>query len=198
MRGKIAREAASLLYSGTEKEFKQAKLKAAETFNSAFLPTNLEVALEFDRIAEEHEGSARLDHLVRMRREALKLMKILKSYKPLLVGSVWRGTTHKHSDIDISAYHDEPEAIVDVLKEHGIKALRTEWIAVTKKGKRKGAFHVYAESPLGDDVEIKVRSPEETEMEDKCEIYGDKITGLNVHELERLLKTNPTQRFLPA
>jgi hypothetical protein len=32
LRSKIAREAASLLYSGSEKEFKQAKQKAAKAF----------------------------------------------------------------------------------------------------------------------------------------------------------------------
>lgn len=58
LKQKIAREAAILLYYGTEKEYKQAKLKAAETFRSRFLPSNLDVALELDNIAEETEGPA--------------------------------------------------------------------------------------------------------------------------------------------
>ena len=53
---KIAREAATLLYFGAEKEYKQAKLKAARTFGVHFLPSNLQVALELDKIAEENEG----------------------------------------------------------------------------------------------------------------------------------------------
>jgi hypothetical protein len=64
---RVAREAATLLYFGAEKEYKQAKLKAAKTFGVHFLPTNLEVALELDRIAEEKEGSARKERLVLMR-----------------------------------------------------------------------------------------------------------------------------------
>src|SRR4030042_1294952 len=69
---KVAREAAVLLYFGTEKEYKQAKLKAAKTLRTNFLPTNLEVALELDHIAEENEGVARKQRLVQMREGALK------------------------------------------------------------------------------------------------------------------------------
>ncbi|MDH5460241.1 MAG: hypothetical protein OEW71_04305, partial [Candidatus Bathyarchaeota archaeon] len=76
LRRKVAREAASLLYFGVEKEYKQAKLKAAKTFGVHFLPTNFEVAIEFDRISEEKEGAARQERLIQMRKEALKLMKI--------------------------------------------------------------------------------------------------------------------------
>lgn len=117
LRKKIAREAASLLYFGIEKEYKQAKLKAAKTVRSKFLPTNREVALELDRIAEENEGSARNERLIQMRKEALTLMKTLRAYKPILIGSVWRGTIRHGSDIDIVVRHDEPEDISKILKQ---------------------------------------------------------------------------------
>ena len=67
LRKRVAREAASLLYFGVEKEYKQAKLKAAKIVKSKFLPANLEVALELDKIAEENEGSARKERLIQMR-----------------------------------------------------------------------------------------------------------------------------------
>jgi hypothetical protein len=53
LRRKVAREAAVLLYSEAEKEYKQVKLRAAKTFGAHFLSSNLEVALELDRIVEE-------------------------------------------------------------------------------------------------------------------------------------------------
>jgi predicted nucleotidyltransferase len=197
-RRKVAREAASLLYAGVEKEFKQAKLKAANTFNTSFLPANLEVALELDKIAEEREGPARKERLVRMREEALKFMKLLKVYDPLLIGSVWRGTINHDSDIDIVAYHDEPETIMNVLKQQGTRIVHAEWVSVTKKGKRKSAFHIYAESTLHEKVEIKVSSQDQADTVERCEVYGDLIRGLQLHELEKLLKENPTERFLPT
>ncbi|MCJ7761828.1 nucleotidyltransferase domain-containing protein [Candidatus Bathyarchaeota archaeon] len=197
LRGKIAREAATLLYFGAEKEYKQAKLKAAKTLGSHFLPTNREVALELDSIAEETEGAPRKERLVQMREEALKIMKILEAYNPLLIGSVWRGTIRQGSDIDIAVYHDSPSEIVNLLKAKGLDVSKTEWTTVTKKGKTESSFHIYTETLRKQRMEIVVRNSEEASRKRKCEIFGDEIKGLNPHELEKLLKENPTQKFIP-
>lgn len=198
IRTRIAREAANLLYCGMEKEYKQAKLKAAEAYGDTFLPGNLEVAMELDTIADEREGSERKERLIRMRKEALELMKILKNYHPVLVGSVWRGTIHRESDIDITVCHDEPHNVVQVLTQNNLKIKRTENVAVTKKGKRKGSFHIHVELADKENAEIKINSSEDALTKEKCEIYGDDITGLHLHELQKLLNENPTQRFLPS
>jgi predicted nucleotidyltransferase len=198
LRNKIAREAASLLYSGNEKEFKQAKQKAAKTFNCKFLPTNHEVAMELDRIAEENEGPARIQRLIQMRKEALKTMNVLKAYNPILIGSVWRGTIHHESDIDIRVYHDEPNDVLRTLEKDGHKMERTELITVTEKGQKKTSFHAYLESSTQERIEIIVRSLEELNFKEKCEIYGDEIAGLNLKQLERVLEENPAKRFLPV
>jgi len=198
LRKRVAREAASLLYFGVEKEYKQAKLKAAKIVQFKFLPTNLEVALELDKIAEENEGPARKERLIQMRKEALRLMQFLKAYRPLLIGSVWRGTIYYGSDVDIVVYHDEPEDILKILKQNNLKIMQAEWVAVTKKGKRKGSFHVHAELPTKEKAEIKIVQSLEAFMKEKCEIYGDEITGLSVQKLEKLLKENPAQRFVPS
>ena len=197
LRKKIAREAANLLFLGVEKEYKQAKLKAAETFGVHFLPTNLEVAVELDRIAEENEGEARKKRLVEMRRQALKFMKILGAYSPVLVGSVWRGTVHRESDIDIAVYHDEPDDILEVMKQNNLRVMRSEWRTVTKEGLRKTSFHIYLEMPAKEKVEVIVRDPEEADHKERCEIYGDVVAGLRIRELEKMLQENPTQRFVP-
>lgn len=197
-RKKVAREAATLLYSGAEKEFKQAKLKAAKTFGLHYMPTNFEVAMELDAIAEEREGPARQERLVQMRMEALRIMKILSSYHPLLVGSVWRGSIHHESDIDIFVHHDEPRDVLKTLQKNGLSILRSERVAVTKQGKKKDSFHIHLVSPIKETVEIKVHDPEEPCLKEKCEIYGDEVTGLHIQELEKVLKENPTQRFIPS
>lgn len=197
MRRKVAKEAASLLYLGVEKEYKQAKLKAAKTFGVHFLPANLEVAIEFDKIAEENEGAARQKRLIRMRKYALKLMKILEEYNPVLVGSVWRGTIHRESDVDIAVYHDEPDAVLKLIKQNNLKVTQTERTTVTKQGLKKTSFHIYLELPTKEKAEIIVRNLEETGYKEKCEIYGDTITGLHIQELEKVLEENPTQRFVP-
>jgi predicted nucleotidyltransferase len=197
LRTRIAREAANLLYLGIEKEYKQAKQKAAETFGSQFLPANVEVALELDKIAEEHEGQARRERLVEMRKEALKLMEILEKHHAVLVGSVWRGAITHRSDIDVAVYHDEPICVLRTMRRNDFRVLHNEWIASTEHGMRKESFHIYLESSTKERVEIIVRSPEEAERRQKCDIYGDEIKGLSVSELRKLLEESPTQQFLP-
>ena len=141
---RVAREAATLLYFGAEKEYKQAKEKAAETLGTHFLPSNLEVALQLEKIAEENEGSKRKERLIEMRKEALKIMKLLDAYCPVLIGSVWRGTIKQGSDIDIAVYADDPEVIVKVLKAEDVKVLKTAWTTVNKRGATLESFHIYA------------------------------------------------------
>ncbi len=198
VRRKIAREAATLLYFGAEKEYKQAKLKAAKTLGAYFLPSNLEVALELDKISEENEGPARKERLIQMRKEALKLMVILKKYGPILIGSVWRGTIRQGSDIDIAVYHDVPNEILNILKESGIKISKTEWTSATKRGKPEASFHIYVQTASKQMAELAVRNSEEARHRRKCEIFGDEIKGLNIKELKRLLKENPAQKFIPV
>ena len=197
-RKKVTIEAATLLYDGVEKEYKQAKLKAAKTFGLHYMPTNLEVAMEIDRIAEEREGPTREERLLRMRKEALRIMHVLKKYDPILEGSVWRGTIHHDSDIDIVVHHEEPKEVVGTLQQTDLKIARTEWVSVTKRGKKKSSFHIHVESPIREQVEIILHSPEEACLTPKCEIYGDEITGLRPQDLEKVLKENPDRRFLPS
>ncbi|MDR2720445.1 MAG: nucleotidyltransferase domain-containing protein [Nitrososphaerota archaeon] len=197
MRSRISREAATLLYFGAEKEYRQAKLKAAKTFGSHFLPTNLEIALELDKIAEEKEGQIRRNHLVLMRQEALRIMKLLDAYHPLLIGSVWRGTARIGSDIDITTYTDQPEQALELLKRSSIQIQRSCWMRVNKHGITYASYHIYAETETKISLEIVVRNMDEVGQKRKCEIFGDEIKGLKIPELEELLKENATRQFLP-
>jgi len=196
-RWKVAREAATLLYFGVEKEYKQAKLRAAENLGVKFLPTNLEVAMELDKITEEQEGAARYERLSKMRFEALGLMRILENYKPRLVGSVWRGTIHCGSDIDINVYHNEPEEILKLLERKNFKIMEKGWITMTKGKEWKKSFRILLALPSGNKAEITIRNPAEYGVKERCEIYGDLISGLCIEELEKLLLENPTKRFVP-
>jgi predicted nucleotidyltransferase len=196
-REKVAREAATLLYFGSEKEYKQAKIKAAANLGVHVLPSNLEIALELDRVSQETEGSARTDRLIQMRTEALKLMKALGPYCPILIGSVWRGTIRRGSDIDIEAYHDEPDEVVAVLKDEGLKIQKTERMTTTEQGKTETSLHIHGESDGKHPIEIVVRTREEAGRKRKCDTFGDEIKGLTAQQLEKVLKVNPAQQFLP-
>jgi predicted nucleotidyltransferase len=197
LKQRVAREAATLLYFGAEKEYKQAKDKAAQTFGTHFLPSNLEVALELDRVAEETEGPKRKERLILMRTEALAVMRVLSGFCPVLIGSVWRGTIKQGSDIDIAVYGDDPEEVACVLKAAGVKVQKTAWTTVNKRGATLESFHIYAETPTKHGLEIVVRSREEAGKKRRCETFGDELRGLKIQELEKVLETNPTQKFIP-
>ncbi len=197
LKQRVAREAANLLYFGAEKEYKQAKNKAAQILGTNFLPSNLEVAVELDKIAEEKEGPTRRNRLICMRKEALQVMKLLREYKPLLIGSVWRGTIKVGSDIDIAVYTDEPEEIIEVLRNNGINVLKSNWANVNKRGETLESFHIYAQTEAKHSLEIVARKMEDYGKKRKCETFGDEIRGLKIKELEKVLQDNATQQFTP-
>jgi len=197
LRKKVAREAAVLLYASQEKEYKQAKLKAAETLGTRILPSNIEVAEELDRIAEELEGPSRLKHLIQMREEALKIMDCLRHYHPRLIGSVWRGTIHRNSDIDIIVFSSEVNLVVNKLKEENFNITGVERFSIIDRGEKEDSLHIHVVFSSGGKAEIIVRNPEKMKRKEKCEIYGGIKKGLSLTELQRVLKEDPLQRFVP-
>ncbi|MDR2203791.1 MAG: nucleotidyltransferase domain-containing protein [Nitrososphaerota archaeon] len=197
LRCRVSREAAALLYFGVEKEYKQAKLRAAEIIGVHFLPTNFEVALELDALADEKEGYVRKERLFLMRQEALKFLKLLAEFCPLLIGSVWRGTARLGSDIDIAVYTDSPGQVLKLLRDSNVIVHRSCWSRVNKQGVTLSSFHIYAETETKNSLEITIRSSDEADKKRKCNIFGDEIKGLNIFELGKLLKENATKQFLP-
>jgi len=197
-RSRVAREAALLLYTSQEKEYKQAKKRATETLGVRILPSNLEVAEELDRIAEEREGASRKELLLRMRREAREIMETLREFNPRLVGSVWRGTARQNSDIDILTFSQDPIQVLKQLQEHNFVAESSEWRSVTKEGRKEASFHIHLLLSSGDGVEVVVRSQDCLGQPERCETYGDVKTGLNLQQLTKILKDNPLQRFVPT
>ncbi len=197
MRKQIAQEAAGLLYTGQEKEYRQAKLRAAKIVGAHTLPSNAEVATQVDRLAEEREGEARQRRLVQMRREALQIMHALKDFRPILVGSVWRGTAHHTSDVDIIVYARSAKPVASALRESGYPIRKTEIQKVTKRGQEEWSFHIYVNLPSTYRAELVVRVPEKLNRPAICEVFGDRITGLTVQQLAKLLEENPLQKFVP-
>ena len=197
LRNRVTQEAALLLYTSQEKEYKQAKQRASATLGVRVLPSNLEVAEELDIIAQEREGPQRKEQLLRMRNEAKQIMETLRKFSPLLVGSVWRGTARKNSDIDVHVFAEDHKQVLQQLQNQGYVINRTEGRSVTKEGAKTSSVHVQVVLDSGDTVEIVARSPEELGKTQRCETYGDIKTGLNLKQLTKVLENNPLQRFVP-
>lgn len=198
IRKKVAREAALLLYTQQEKEYKQAKHRAARALAARTLPSNKDIAHEIDTLADETEGLARRERLVEMRKEALAIMVLLGEFAPRLVGSVWRGTANRNSDIDIEIFTSDQAQVLQRLKRNDLTPTKVEWQSVTKGAKSEKALHIQITLQSGNEVELIARAPEKMDQTDKCETYGDPIRGLNIHQLRRLLLINPLQKFVPS
>lgn len=196
-RRRVAREAARLLYLEAEKEYKQAKEAAGRSLGLDAMPSNYDVAMELDLIADEAEGEERGEHLLQMRAEALNIMQILSAYSPRLIGSVWRGTAKKGSDIDITAYASEPEEVTARMEKAGFSIKGVEEVTTSEQGRPRRTHHITIWLKKGDEAEVVVRSPEETEEVERCDIYGDLKRGLSLPELERLMREDPLRRFVP-
>src|SRR5207245_11280454 len=95
-RSAVACECARLLYERVESEYFTAKRKAAkrlcrQSCKPDDLPANAEIRELIQTFARVHEGDRRTAHLRAMRLAALRLMRLLRAFKPRLIGSVMTG-----------------------------------------------------------------------------------------------------------
>src|SRR6478609_11720819 len=124
LRQAIALEAARLMYERTETEYFTAKRKAAKRLcrggvKPDDLPSNAEIREQVQLFARLHEGDRRTDNLRAMRLEALRMMRILRPFRPRLIGSVMTGHVRKGSDIDLHVFCDSPSMVADLLEQEG-------------------------------------------------------------------------------
>src|SRR4029450_13733564 len=124
LRQAIALEAARLMYERVESEYYTAKRKAAkrvcrQQVKPEDLPSNAEIRDQIQLFARLHEGDKRTQHLKEMRLEALHLMRLLRAFRPRLIGRLTPGPVRKGSDIDLHVFSDHPGLITDVLEAEG-------------------------------------------------------------------------------
>lgn len=132
-----------------------------------------------------------------MRQEAFQIMLLLERYHPRLVGSVWRGTSHQNSDIDIIVYTGDFQGITSILQTNDYNITDIDNQMITKKGVKKGSLHAYVRLPSNRQVEIAIHDVEDMDRQEKCEIYGDDKTGLTMLQLQQVLREDPEKRFTP-
>jgi predicted nucleotidyltransferase len=195
-RVEVVHEAARLLYYGFSEEYKDAKTEAAKTFGSNTLPSNFDIAVELDYISEQVEGPERELLLRRLRKEALEIMTLLSEFHPKLIGSVWRGTARKGSDIDIQVYSSTTgEVLRKLIGTYIIE--KEERVFKTSNGETNRFYHVLVRLENGDEAEISVTCPERIGERRKDSVYEDNITGLSLSELKSVLLENPLRKFVP-
>jgi predicted nucleotidyltransferase len=190
LRQAIALEAARLMYERTETEYFTAKRKAAKrlcrhSLKPEDLPSNAEIREQIQLFARLHEGERRTENLREMRLEALRMMRLLRAFRPRLIGSVMTGHVRKGSDIDLHVFCDSPALITDVLEQAGCQ-YDLERKQVVKHGEARVFTHVHVHDRFN--FELTVYPEDKAHYAFKSSITGKAIERASIRELEELLQ----------
>lgn len=189
LRRQIAWEAASLMYRRQESEYYRAKLKAARRIcrgwvKPADLPSNAEIRDEIQAMARLYEGEQRTQDLRDMRLEALRMMRILRRFRPRLIGSVMTGHIRKGSDIDLHVFSDSIDAVAMELDDHGM-VYDVEHKRVKKHGEERIFTHIHVRDRFP--FELTVYASDLAHFVFKSSVTGKAIERASIPELEQFL-----------
>ncbi len=197
LRRQIAFDAARAMYYRQESEYHRAKIKAAERIcrgwiKPADLPSNAEIQQEIQALARLNEGQRRTDHLLQMRLVALRVMRMLKRFRPRLIGSVLTGHVRQGSDIDIHLFSDSLDAITLALDEQML-FYDVEKKRVRKQGEERVFTHIHLRDTYP--VELTVYAADLAHFVFKSSITGKAMERASIAELEeRLAEEYPDLR----
>lgn len=189
-RRQIAFEAAQLMYRRQESEYYRAKMKAATRVCRGWvkpvdLPSNAEIRDQVQMLARTHEGPHRDRALLEMRLEALRVMKILRHFRPRLIGSVMTGHVRKGSDIDLHLFSDSIAAVTAALELEGL-VHDVERKQVRKQGQQRIFTHVHVRDRFL--IELTIYPSDKAHYVFKSSITGKGIERASIAELELLLQ----------
>src|SRR5438477_9536936 len=190
LRREIALEAARLMYDRVETDYYTAKRKAAKRLcrrgvKPEHLPSNAEIRDQIQLFARIHEGDKRTQDLRDMRLEALRLMRLLRAFRPRLIGSVMTGHVRKGSDVDIHVFSDSAGLITDLLGQHGYQ-YDVERKQVVKHGEARVFTHVHVHDRFN--FELTVYPEDKAHYVFRSSITGKAIERASIRELEELLQ----------
>jgi len=190
LRQAIALEAARLMYERVESEYFTAKRKAAKRlcrgrFKPSDLPSNAEIRDRIQLFARLHEGERPTENLQEMRLDALRLMRLLRPFKPRLIGSVMTGHVRKGSDIDLHVFSDSVSLIAELLEREGYQ-FDVERKQVLKHQETRIFTHIHVHDRF--DVELTVYAEDQAHYVFRSSITGKAIERASIAELEELLR----------
>ena len=190
LRRQIAWEAARLMYLRQESEYFRAKTKAAKRFCRGWvkpvdLPSNAEIRDEIQSFARLYEGDQRAVNLLEMRLEALRMMRILRRFRPRLIGSVMTGHVRQGSDIDLHVFADNVDSVTLTLEEEGV-VFDVERKRVRKHGEERLYTHVRVAERFP--FELTVYASDQAHYVFKSSITGKAIERASIAELEQFLE----------
>lgn len=118
----LAQEAARLIVEHGIRDYRVAKIKAAERLginSRGSLPGNAEVESAVHSHLSLFGGESHADHLYELRESALSAMALLEAFSPRLVGPVLQGTADHNSAVNLHVFSDSPESVAFELHANG-------------------------------------------------------------------------------
>src|SRR5437764_8300995 len=190
LRQAIALEAARLMYERIESEYFTAKRKAAKRLcrrgvKPEDLPSNAEIRDQIQVFARIHEGEKRTEHLRDMRLEALRLMRLLRAFRPRLIGSVMTGHVRKGSDIDIHVFSDAVGLLTDTLEREGFQ-FDVERKQIVKFAEARVFTHIHIHDRFN--FELTVYAEDKAHYVFRSSVTGKPIERASIRELEELIQ----------
>lgn len=178
------------MYTREESEYFRAKMKAARRIyrgepKPGDLPNNREIRDQIQALARVHEGQRRTEKLRQMRVEALRMMRILRTFRPRLIGSTLTGHVRKGSDIDLHVFSDSVEAVAAALEAEGI-CHEVERKRVRKQGVEQTFTHIHAYDHFP--LELTIYAANMAHYVFKSSVTGRAIERASIAELEELLE----------
>jgi hypothetical protein len=188
-RRQIAFEAARLMYERCETEYFRAKLRAAKRICRGWvkpkdLPSNAEIRDQIQQFARLHEGDRRVENLRAMRVEGLRMMRLLRAFRPRLIGSTLTGHVRRGSDIDIHIFSDTLEAVEATLESAGSE-FNVERKRVRKQGEERLFTHVHINDQFP--IELTMYASDLAHFVFKSSVTGKAIERASIAELEQFL-----------
>jgi len=185
---RVAREAARLRYEEPElyREYYHAKREAARRLNVSVIPSNKDIFIFYQEIANMREGKDdRAKRLIEMREEALYWMQKFKDFKPRLLGSVRRGDVTSKSDIDMHVLvQEEYDEFLQFLSERCIQYDCEVKVVRDPDEGVKEYHHVYLLRNFKTEITIYLEDEYSPQI---CSIFGERIRGLTVKQVAKLV-----------
>ena len=191
IRRQIAFLAAQMMYRRTESEYFTAKRKAAKQLGVEYrhrpgdLPSNKEIRDQIQAMARMHEGPKRLEHLLDMRLDALRFMKLLARFRPRLIGSVLTGHVRKGSDIDVHVFCDSLALVTNTLDELDVQ-YDVELKRIIKHNEERVFTHIHVFDR--NNFELTLYPEDKAHYAFKSSITGKAIERASIAELEAILQ----------
>lgn len=124
LRQQVAAEAARILATEGQRNYGQAKRKAASRLGMsgrAGMPSNSEIAEELKRYQNLYGGEQHAERVTQLRAAAIEAMQFFGRFRPKLVGPVLEGTADRHSRISLHLFCETPDEVVSFLLDRGIR-----------------------------------------------------------------------------